>query len=113
MSISTVSERADAGSGTRVPFALPSISEKEIDYVVATLRSGWLTTGPKTREFEEAFARTVGARHGLAVNSATGGLHLAVEAGPGSAPTILSSSRLGRLRRRRRSSVTSAPTPFS
>jgi dTDP-4-amino-4,6-dideoxygalactose transaminase len=80
MSIPTVSERANAGSGTRVPFALPSISEKEIDYVVATLRSGWLTTGPKTREFEEAFARTVGARHGLAVNSATGGLHLAVEA---------------------------------
>jgi UDP-4-amino-4-deoxy-L-arabinose-oxoglutarate aminotransferase len=80
MSVLTVSERADAASGPRVPFALPSISQKEIDYVVATLRSGWLTTGPKTREFEEAFARTVGARHGLAVNSATGGLHLAVEA---------------------------------
>jgi dTDP-4-amino-4,6-dideoxygalactose transaminase len=63
-----------------VPFALPSIGEEEIETVVATLRSGWLTTGPRTKEFEKAFAEAVGARHALAVNSATGGLHLALEA---------------------------------
>lgn len=63
-----------------IPFALPSIGEEEIDAVVATMRSGWLTTGPRTREFEEAFAAEVGAQHALAVNSATGGLHLAMEA---------------------------------
>lgn len=63
-----------------VPFALPSIGEEEIEAVVATMRSGWLTTGPRTKEFEQAFANAVGARHALAVNSATGGLHLAMEA---------------------------------
>lgn len=63
-----------------IPFALPSIGEEEIDAVVSTMRSGWLTTGPKTQEFEQAFAKAVGARHALAVNSATGGLHLALEA---------------------------------
>lgn len=63
-----------------IPFALPSIGEEEIDAVVATMRSGWLTTGPRTKEFEQAFAAEVGARHALAVNSATGGLHLAMEA---------------------------------
>lgn len=69
-----------------LPFALPSIGEEEIEEVVATLRSGWWTTGPKCRQFEEEFARFVGARHALAVNSATAGLHLALEAagiGPG------------------------------
>lgn len=63
-----------------IPFALPSIGEEEIEAVVATMKSGWLTTGPRTKEFEQAFAAAVGARHALAVNSATGGLHLAMEA---------------------------------
>ena len=63
-----------------IPFALPSIGEEEIEAVVATMRSGWLTTGPRTKEFEQAFAEAVGARHALAVNSATAGLHLAMEA---------------------------------
>jgi dTDP-4-amino-4,6-dideoxygalactose transaminase len=63
-----------------IPFAKPCIGEEEIAAVVETMRSGWLTTGPKTREFEEAFAAAVGARHALAVNSATAGLHLALEA---------------------------------
>jgi len=63
-----------------IPFALPCIGEEEIEAVVSTMRSGWLTTGPKTQEFEQAFAKAVGARHALAVNSATGGLHLALEA---------------------------------
>lgn len=63
-----------------ISFALPNIGEEEIEAVVATMRSGWLTTGPRTKEFEQAFAEAVGARHALAVNSATGGLHLALEA---------------------------------
>jgi dTDP-4-amino-4,6-dideoxygalactose transaminase len=48
--------------------------------VLAVLRSGWLTTGPRVRHFEEAFAQAVGAKHAVAVNSATAALHLAVEA---------------------------------
>lgn len=63
-----------------IPFALPCIGNEEIEAVIATMKSGWLTTGPKTRQFEQAFAEAVGATHALAVNSATGGLHLALEA---------------------------------
>jgi dTDP-4-amino-4,6-dideoxygalactose transaminase len=74
----------------KIPFALPSISEHEIEAVVETLRSGWLTTGPKTKAFEDAFAEAVGARHGLAVNSGTAALHLALEAlGIGSDDRVL------------------------
>jgi len=62
-------------------FALPDIGEEEIREVVDSLRSGWLTTGPKTRRFEEEFARFMGeGLHAVAVNSATSGLHLALEA---------------------------------
>lgn len=63
-----------------LPFALPDIGEEEIAAVVATLRSGWLTTGPGARAFEEEFAAYVGAQHAVAVSSATAGLHLAYEA---------------------------------
>ena len=72
-----------------LPFALPEIGEEEIAEVVATLRSGWVTTGPKARRFEQDFATFLGepeALHCVAVNSATAGLHLALEAlgiGPG------------------------------
>ncbi len=71
-----------------LPFALPDIGDDEIAEVVDTLRSGWVTTGPKTRRFEEDFATWLGdpSLHALAVNSATAGLHLALEAlgiGPG------------------------------
>ena len=65
---------------TAVPFFRPSITEAEIAEVVNCLRSGWLTTGPLTRRFEEEFAATVGARHAVALNSCTAALHLAVEA---------------------------------
>ena len=61
-------------------FAQPSISEDEINEVVECLRSGWWTTGPRCRRFEQEFANFVGAKHALAVNSATAGLHLALEA---------------------------------
>ena len=63
-----------------VPFAKPCIGEEEIEAVVNALRSGWLTTGPVTRSFEKDFAEFVSAPHVVAVNSATAGLHLALEA---------------------------------
>lgn len=70
-----------------LPFALPDIGEEEIEDVVACLRSGWVTTGPKVRQFEQEFAAYLdGGIEAVAVNSATAGLHLALEAlgiGPG------------------------------
>ena len=71
-----------------LPYALPELGEEEIQEVVDTLRSGWVTTGPKARRFEEDFAQFLGGDgvHAVAVNSATAGLHLALEAlgiGPG------------------------------
>lgn len=69
-----------------IPFNLPTIGEEEINEVVSTLRSGWLTTGPRTAKFEEEFRAYVGSSHALAVNSGTAGLHLALAAlgiGPG------------------------------
>ncbi|MBF0171328.1 MAG: DegT/DnrJ/EryC1/StrS aminotransferase family protein [Nitrospinae bacterium] len=62
-----------------IPFALPSLGEEEIAAVTETLRSGWITTGPTCARFEEAFARHQGTAHAVAVNSATAGLHLALE----------------------------------
>jgi dTDP-4-amino-4,6-dideoxygalactose transaminase len=69
-----------------IPFHLPSIGQEEIDEVAAALRSGWLTSGPRTQQFEAEFKTYVRAHHALAVNSATAGLHLALAAldiGPG------------------------------
>jgi dTDP-4-amino-4,6-dideoxygalactose transaminase len=63
-----------------VPFFRPSISEAEIKEVTDTLRSGWLTTGPKVKRFESEFAACVRAGHAIALNSCTAALHLAVEA---------------------------------
>ena len=64
-----------------LPFALPDIGEEEINEVLDSLRSGWLTTGPKTKRFEEDFAAFAGdGTEAIAVNSATAGLHLALEA---------------------------------
>jgi dTDP-4-amino-4,6-dideoxygalactose transaminase len=61
-----------------LPFSRPCIGEEEIAEVGKTLRSGWLSTGSKTREFEQAFASYTGATHAVAVNSCTAGLHLAL-----------------------------------
>lgn len=78
-----------------LPFARPDIGEAEIDAVARALRSGWVTTGPETRAFEQEFAAFLGGGvQAIAVNSATAGLHLALEAigiGPGDeviAPTL-------------------------
>jgi dTDP-4-amino-4,6-dideoxygalactose transaminase len=70
----------------QVPFHRPSIDQEEIDEVVDTLRSGWLTTGPKTAKFEQEFRAYLGVPQAQAVNSCTAGLHLALAAlhiGPG------------------------------
>ena len=71
-----------------LPFALPEIGDEEIAEVVDTLKSGWVTTGPKAKRFEAAFTEFLGdaSLESIAVNSATAGLHLALEAlgiGPG------------------------------
>ena len=78
-----------------LPFARPDIGEAEIDAVARAMRSGWLTTGPETRAFEQEFAAYLGGGvHAIAVTSATAGLHLALESigvGPGDeviAPTL-------------------------
>ena len=63
-----------------LPFHRPSIGEEEIREVEDTLRSGWITTGPKTKRFEEEFKEYIGCGHALAVSSCTAGLHLALVA---------------------------------
>lgn len=69
-----------AANAPNVPFFRPSIGEAEIAEVVKCLQSGWLTSGPTTKRFEANFAAAVGAKHAVALNSATAALHLATEA---------------------------------
>ena len=64
----------------KLPFFRPTVGEREIEAVVATLRSGWLTTGAQAKAFEAELAAYVGAKHAVAVNSCTAALHLALEA---------------------------------
>jgi dTDP-4-amino-4,6-dideoxygalactose transaminase len=69
-----------------IPYSPPCLGEEEIAEVVDTLRSAWITTGPKTKRFEEQFAAALGAPGALALNSCTGALHIALLAhgiGPG------------------------------
>ena len=63
-----------------IPFHRPAIGEDEIQSVVETLKSGWLTTGPKVKRFEEDFAKYLGCKHAVAVNSGTAALHIALDA---------------------------------
>jgi dTDP-4-amino-4,6-dideoxygalactose transaminase len=63
-----------------LPFAVPDIGETEFELLGEVLSSAWITTGPKTRQFEAEFAAQVGAEHGIAVNSCTAAMHLALEA---------------------------------
>jgi perosamine synthetase len=64
----------------QVPFHRPSFDDRELKAIEEVLRSGWITTGERTREFERRFAEYVGATHAVAVNSCTAGLHLALAA---------------------------------
>ncbi len=63
-----------------LPFSRALIEEDEINAVVEVLRSGWLTTGPRVREFEAAFAKYIGSEHAVALSSCTAALHLALAA---------------------------------
>jgi perosamine synthetase len=64
----------------KLPFYKPSLGPEEIEEVVHTLKSGWLTTGPKTKQFERDFGEYLRQKHAVAVNSCTAALHLALEA---------------------------------
>ncbi|HVG53721.1 MAG TPA: DegT/DnrJ/EryC1/StrS family aminotransferase [Vicinamibacterales bacterium] len=65
---------------TFLPFALPELGDAELEEVKSVLESGWITTGPKTQQFEAEFAAYVGAKHAVAVNSCTAAMHLSLEA---------------------------------
>ena len=62
----------------KIPYGRQNIDQNDIDAVVSTLQSDYLTQGPKVREFEVKFANYVGAKYSVAVNNATSGLHLSV-----------------------------------
>jgi dTDP-4-amino-4,6-dideoxygalactose transaminase len=89
-----ISALAGAVRERYLPYALPSIGEAEIAEVVDSLRSGWITMGPKVKRFEADFAAYVDTPHALALNSCTAGLQIALHAmniGPGDeviVPTI-------------------------
>ena len=63
-----------------IPYGRQNITDEDVAAVVETLRSDYLTQGPKIDEFERKFADYVGARHAVAVNNATSGLHIAAKA---------------------------------
>jgi dTDP-4-amino-4,6-dideoxygalactose transaminase len=65
---------------TFLPFSLPQIEKEECEEVVETLKSGWITTGPRAQRFEDEFKNYVGSKHAIAVNSCTAGLHLSLAA---------------------------------
>lgn len=69
-----------------IPFSPPDISEEEVNEVIAALKSGWITTGPKTKEFEREIAKYVGAKRAVCLNSATAAMELSLHIlgiGPG------------------------------
>jgi dTDP-4-amino-4,6-dideoxygalactose transaminase len=73
-----------------LPYCRPTVDDEEIAAVEEVLRSGWITTGPRTRAFEEAFAEAAGSGHALAVNSGTAALHVALAAaGVGSGDEVI------------------------
>lgn len=70
----------------RIPLARPELGEEEVQLAAETIRSGWITQGPRVLEFEQAFAQYAGAAHAIAVSSCTTALHLSLIAlgiGPG------------------------------
>lgn len=73
-----------------LPYALPLIEEEEINEVVDTLRSNWITKGPKTARFEQLFAEYLGVKHAVAMNSATAALHVGIiSAGVGEGDEVI------------------------
>src|SRR5260370_31532309 len=78
-------ELRSAPSELQVPFHRATVGEEEVQAVREVLRSGWLTMGPKTFEFEKEFAKYVVARHAIAGSTGTAALHLSLEAAGGKA----------------------------
>ena len=73
-------------SDNNLPLSRPTLGEEEIREIIDVIKSGWITSGPRVKRFEEEFSRYVGARHAVAVNSCTAALHVALLAhgiGPG------------------------------
>jgi UDP-4-amino-4-deoxy-L-arabinose-oxoglutarate aminotransferase len=80
-------------SDNPLPLSRPSLGEEEIREVLDVIRSGWITSGPRVRRFEEEFSRYVGVRHAVAVNSCTAALHVALLAhGMGPGDEVITSS---------------------
>src|SRR5215831_15301358 len=77
---STVEHAKAMTTELAIPFHRASVGEEEVQAVSEVIRSGWLTMGPKTVEFETEFARYIGVEHAIAVSSCTAALHLALEA---------------------------------
>ena len=76
-----------------LPLALPWIGDREKQLVLEALESGWITTGPRTHELAQRIAQIAGARHAVCLNSATGALHLALEAmGIGEGDEVITST---------------------
>ncbi|HLM20024.1 MAG TPA: DegT/DnrJ/EryC1/StrS aminotransferase family protein, partial [Propionibacteriaceae bacterium] len=78
--MSGTGDSVQSGRLSRLPFAKPTIGEEEIAEVVSALRSGWITTGPRTKLFEEQFSAEVGNDPALALSSGTAAMHLALVA---------------------------------
>ncbi|MDN6833352.1 MAG: UDP-4-amino-4-deoxy-L-arabinose aminotransferase [Enterobacterales bacterium] len=77
-----------------LPFSVPSMGRDEIAAVAEVLRSGWITTGPKCQQLESAFRQYVGAKHAIAVSSATGGMHVTLMAlGIGAGDEVITPSQ--------------------
>lgn len=77
-----------------LPFSVPSMGEDEIAAVAEVLRSGWITTGPKCQQLESTFSQYVGAKHAIAVSSATGGMHVTLMAlGIGAGDEVITPSQ--------------------
>ena len=86
-------ERIFHMSDNFIPYCLPDITEAEIRDVIDTLQSGWLAKGPKTLEFEAKFAKYVGAKYAVAMNSCTAALHIAlIAAGVGKGDEVITTS---------------------
>ena len=80
-SVTRASRRSPAAHADRfLPFSVPDLDESELSELTETLRAGWLSAGPKTRQFELEFAKFVGAKHAIAVNNGTTAFRLTLQA---------------------------------
>src|ERR1700693_5172563 len=80
LTVATAANTANSVAAPFLPFHRASVGAEEMDAVLDVLRSGWLTTGPRVKQFEAAFAKHTAATHAVAVSSCTAALHLALAA---------------------------------